>query len=171
MPASSFPGQLAAAWRAAPFSMFMATVGGVGHLPGGPGTYAAILTIPVIWATGSLPLWARLALVVVLSIVGCLWCDRAEKALHEPDSRKIVWDEVMGVWLALVWCEQPQWPELLVGLIAFRILDMWKPWPINPIEHRFNGGTAIMIDDLVASVMSWPFVFGVLWALGRLPWS
>lgn len=168
MPGSSFPGQLKLAWQRAPLSMFMATVGGVGHLPGGPGTYAAILTIPVIWGLhGVLPLWARWTIVALLSLIGCVWCDRAEAALNEPDSRKIVWDEVMGVWLALVWCASPRWPELLVGLVAFRVFDMWKPWPVKPVEHRFDGGTAIMVDDLVAGVMSWPFVFLTTWLLNR----
>ena len=157
------------AWRRAPVSMLWATVGGVGHLPGGPGTYAAILALPAIWAASHhLALPWRWALVAALCALGFFWCHRAEHALQEPDSRKIVWDEVMGVWLALVWWDALDAVGLVAGLVAFRVLDIWKPWPIKPIERRFEGGVAIMIDDLVAGVMAWPWVWGALALASRV---
>ena len=34
----------------------------------------------------------------------------------------------------------------------FRLMDIWKPWPIRDLDHRLTGGPGIMLDDLVAAL-------------------
>jgi phosphatidylglycerophosphatase A len=156
---------MSAAWRAAPASMALATWFGVGHLPGGPGTYAAILSLPWIWALSHhAPLWLRLALCALLTALSCVWCGRAERALGEEDSRKIVLDEVVGVWITLAPFAQLGLVELIVGCAAFRLFDIWKPWPIRPLTDRFTGGVAVVIDDVMAGLIAIPLVaLATLW--------
>ncbi len=43
---------------------------------------------------------------------------------------------------------------LLTGFVLFRFFDMVKPWPIGWLDKRVHGGLGIMVDDLVAGVMS-----------------
>ena len=147
-----------AAWRAAPVSMLLATWFGVGHIPGGPGTYAAILSLPAIWAASALPLPARLIACIALTAASCVWSDRAERALGEEDSRRIVIDEVVGVWIALVCFAELSLAQLIIGCVAFRVLDIWKPWPIRPLTDRFTGGVAVVIDDVFAGLLAIPLV-------------
>jgi phosphatidylglycerophosphatase A len=153
-----------AAWRRAPGSMALATWFGVGHIPGGPGTYAAILSLPWIWAMSHTPLPARLIACIALTLLSFVWCDRAEAALGEEDSRRIVLDEVVGVWIALVAFTDLSLAQLAVGCLAFRLFDIWKPWPIRPLTDRFEGGVAVVIDDVMAGLIAIPFV--ALLALG-----
>ncbi|XNM61316.1 phosphatidylglycerophosphatase A [Escherichia coli] len=50
----------------------------------------------------------------------------------------------------------------------FRILDMWKPWPIRSFDCNVHGGMGIMIDDIVAGVISAGILdfIGHHWPLG-----
>lgn len=139
------------AWRARPFSMLLATWFGVGHIPGGPGTYAAILVTPaLVWLSMHVGLEWRVLGLIALSVISCVWCDRAEQAMGEEDSRRIVLDEVVGVAWAVVWWDQLGWMAAVLGLGLFRIFDMWKPWPISWVDARLSGGTGIMVDDVIA---------------------
>ena len=36
----------------------------------------------------------------------------------------------------------------------FRIFDIWKPWPIGPIDAKLKGGLGIMLDDVIAGVFA-----------------
>ena len=147
--------QVANAWRTAPFSMFMATCGGIGHLPGGPGTYAAAAALPSIWyLSHHLPVWVHVLIVAVVTVVSVMWCDRAGKALQEDDSRKIVLDEWVGVWIALVPFAQLTLAELVVGFVAFRVLDVRKPFGIRKIDQLGHGGLGVMPDDVAAGVVA-----------------
>jgi phosphatidylglycerophosphatase A len=47
-----------------------------------------------------------------------------------------------------------EWKWLLAGFVLFRFFDMVKPWPIGWLDKRVHGGLGIMLDDLVAGVMS-----------------
>jgi len=56
----------------------------------------------------------------------------------------------------------------LIGFLAFRVLDINKPWLIGRAETAFRGGTAIMADDVLAGVGAAGIVWAVLTALARL---
>ena len=140
------------AWKQAPISMFTATCAGIGHLPGGPGTYAAAVALPAIWWAGhNLELWLHLIGLVVVTLASFYWCDEAGKALDEDDSNMLVIDEFLGVWWTLAFFVEPSWPELLVGFVAFRFFDIAKPWPVNIADESVKGGVGVMLDDLLAA--------------------
>ncbi len=40
---------------------------------------------------------------------------------------------------------------------------MWKPWPIRWFDRNIHGGMGIMVDDIVAGVIS----AGVLYLIGH----
>jgi phosphatidylglycerophosphatase A len=60
-----------------------------------------------------------------------------------------VWDEFIGVWIALAWLPTSgAW--IIAGFILFRFLDIWKPWPISWLDRHVHGGLGIIIDDVLA---------------------
>ena len=153
------------AWRDAPFSMAGATVFGIGHLPGGPGTYAAALWVPVaVWSSG-LSWVVRLGAWALLTGLSIVWAKRAGRALDEPDSRRIVIDEVVGVWTSLVVFSTLTWPGALAGFIAFRILDIVKTPLGRRLDAHAGGGWSVIADDIVAGVWAIPFVALIEWML------
>lgn len=154
------------AWRRRPFSMFMATVAGIGHLPGAPGTYASIVAIPLVYALSLIDRPTALALFMLLCVCAVFWAERAERALVVPDSDHIVIDEVVGVCMAFVYFTDLAWPELLGGLVVFRVCDIAKPPGVRYFDRSGGGGFAIIMDDIVAGLYAIPAVALTRWLLG-----
>ena len=47
-----------------------------------------------------------------------------------------------------------KWSWWLTAFIIFRLFDALKPWPIKWFDRRIHGGLGIMLDDLIAAVMT-----------------
>jgi len=47
--------------------------------------------------------------------------------------------------------------------VGFRLLDIFKPWPIGWVERRMRGAIAVVGDDVVAGAIAG----GLLWGLHR----
>jgi phosphatidylglycerophosphatase A len=71
----------------------------------------------------------------------------ASYATH--DDPRIVIDEVIGYWTALLFLERTTF-NLAAAFVLFRLLDTLKPWPIKKLEDRVTGGFGIIIDDVLA---------------------
>lgn len=141
--------------------MFFATSGGIGYLPVGSGTCgAAVAILPIVWASHMVPFSLRVAFLGVLILASILWSERAGKALQEPDSSKIVIDEVVGIWVTLVMFDALRWPQWLAGFVAFRVFDIWKPWPVGWLDRHVRNGLGVVLDDVAAGLWALVFVWG-----------
>ncbi len=69
----------------------------------------------------------------------------------QPDSDHIVIDELLGM-VATMYLVRLDWMSLAFGFAAFEVLDTIKPFPANVIHRSLSGGTAVMLDDLVAGI-------------------
>jgi phosphatidylglycerophosphatase A len=45
------------------------------------------------------------------------------------------------------------WPVLLAGFLFFRLFDIWKPWPVRPLQN-LRGGWGVVVDDLAAALLA-----------------
>jgi phosphatidylglycerophosphatase A len=43
---------------------------------------------------------------------------------------------------------------VLLGFVMFRLLDIFKPWPIKWADKELAGGLGIMLDDVLAGIMA-----------------
>ncbi|HBV7987658.1 TPA: phosphatidylglycerophosphatase A [Citrobacter freundii] len=108
--------------------------------------------------------WQLYSLVVMLSIcIGVYLCHQTAKDMGVHDHGSIVWDEFVGMWITLMALPTNDWQWVAAGFVIFRILDMWKPWPIRWFDRNVHGGTGIMIDDIVAGILS----AGILYFIGH----
>jgi phosphatidylglycerophosphatase A len=127
----------------------VATVGGVGFVPGAPGTVASTLTAIALWLVPSSRGTVLLALVAVV-MVGTIASHVAERALGGQDPGAIVVDEVAGV-LVSVLLDPSSALILAIGVLLFRLFDIAKPFPVDAAQ-RLPGGLGVMADDLVAGL-------------------
>jgi phosphatidylglycerophosphatase A len=102
--------------------------------------------------------------VVVLGFVVGIWlCGASSRRLGVHDHSGIVFDEIVSMWAMLALLpRQPAWS--LAGFLAFRIMDVWKPWPIREADHRIAGGLGIMLDDVLAAAFA-AVIVSSLWKL------
>jgi phosphatidylglycerophosphatase A len=138
---------------------FLASAGFVSYLParltgfrkftgsGLAGTLVALALTPFL-PQNQLPFAIFLALFFPVSV---FIAGLAEKSFASHDDPRIVIDEVIGYWTAIAFLPRDPF-TLAVAFILFRALDTLKPWPIKAAETRFNGGFAIIMDDLLAGL-------------------
>ena len=126
---------------------------GSGLAPVAPGTMGTLAALPIYLLFASQPLWIYSLVVIAAGLLGVWLCGSASRRLGVHDHPGIVWDEFVGVWIAL-WAvpAEPLW--IASAFVAFRILDIAKPWPISWLDEHLRGGLGIMADDVAAGVLA-----------------
>ena len=115
--------------------VFLAFGFGSGLAPKAPGTFGTLAALPCYLLFAFQPLLLYSAIVLLAALLGIWLCDRASAAIGAHDHPGIVWDEFVGLWIAL-WAVpvQPLW--ILAGFTVFRVFDIIKPWPINWLDRH-----------------------------------
>jgi phosphatidylglycerophosphatase A len=72
------------------------------------------------------------------------------KLVKTKDARPIVIDEVVGMWVALLFLPY-RIGYLLSAFVLFRLFDILKPFPADHTQ-RLRGGLGIMVDDIIAGI-------------------
>lgn len=129
-------------------SRFIATFFYIGYFPIAPGTFASIFTAVLIFIIPTIPIYLQLAIIILILLIGKFTSAYLEKELNIDDPGFIVIDEVLGMLIA-VFALPKLISVIIVGLIFFRIFDIWKPWIIDDIQTAKNGW-GVMLDDLIA---------------------
>lgn len=93
---------------------------------------------------------AYLIVGALITAVGVWAAGRAEPLFGKKDAGQVVIDEIAGYWVTM-FALPSTWPWALAGFAAFRLFDIWKPWPIHGLQ-RIRGGWGVMIDDLLAGI-------------------
>jgi phosphatidylglycerophosphatase A len=142
--------------------LFVAQLGVLGKAPLAPGTVATIVAgIPSAWLLSLVGLPIALLLVTLLFFVGCYVADAAETELQKTDPREVVIDELIGFLITIMGF--PFTPlTLALGIAAFRLLDIWKPWPVSVLDARLRGGVGIVVDDVASGVLAHVLVWAGL---------
>ena len=153
------------------FANLLSTFFGAGYWPKGPGTagsIAAVLVALALHYRAGFEQVEFLALAMV-SIAPAIWAANETAAAHagacpgvKNDPQIIVIDEVVGQWLTLAGATVFNWKSWLLALLLFRLFDIFKPWPVRPMEHISPPGAGIVLDDVMAGV----YGAVVLWCAG-----
>jgi len=137
---------------------------GAGTLPHAPGTYGSLVAIPVYFLLLPLASWAYGLTVVLLFALGVWLCGRTARDFGVPDHPAIVWDEIVGMLIALAPAAAAGgWAWVAAGFLLFRLFDIWKPFPIRWLDRRVHGGLGIMLDDVAAGVAAALVLWGLMW--------
>lgn len=124
---------------------------GSGFSPRAPGTVgSAVALLPWLWLrTLSLPFYALALLIAfALGVWASSWVVRRSGV---QDPQVVVWDEFVGVWIALA-AAPAGWIWMLAGFVLFRLFDIWKPWPVSWADEEIHGGLGVMLDDVIAGI-------------------
>ncbi|MEY1592127.1 phosphatidylglycerophosphatase A [Burkholderia sp. Bmkn7] len=128
---------------------------GSGLAPLMPGTFGSLfgwLTFVVLNRYLTVPEWW--ALIAVGFVAGTWLTGFTARKMGRSDPGAVVWDEIVAIWLVMLFVTPATFIGQLWAFVAFRIFDMLKPPPIRYFERRLKGGLGIMVDDLVAAFMT-----------------
>src|SRR5207253_2292294 len=99
---------------------------------------------------------------IVVTCVGIWAAGVVAKRMGSKDPQIVVIDEVAGTLFTLS-TAPPGARAIVVGVVAFRVLDQLKPWPANRAERDLPGGWGIVLDDVAAGVYGAAIVAGTRW--------
>ena len=154
-------------------SLMLASTFHIGFIPGAPGTYASLATVIVLGfirlTDGRLNPSLLLAVVGLVTLAGIITSNIVSKKAGDEDPSYVVIDEVAGQLLTFL-CIPLSITNLVLGFIAFRTFDIWKPWPIRRLEHLPHG-IGIMADDLLAGVYGCVVVHLINMFLRSVGWA
>ena len=132
--------------------LLVGSLGPIGYAPASGTVAVAAAGIPLAWLMHAYLSTAVYAVVTVGFTLAAMvlhhWGDRV---LGESDSRKLVWDELSGYFVALFLVPF----SLKSAVIAFfleRIIDIVKVPPANWIDRHMHNGVGVVLDDVVAGV-------------------
>lgn len=151
------------------FHIVIASGFGTGFSPYAPGTAGAALAT-IIWIALSffvspITLLATIvALILVFTVLG-VWSANVLEPTWGKDPSRIVVDEMVGVWIALLAATGGELYYALIAFALFRLFDIFKPLGIRKMES-LKGGWGVMMDDILAGVYSVIVLLGLRWLIG-----
>lgn len=143
---------------------------GVGRAPAAPGTFGTVVGLAWTVLLLAAQNWPILIAGTLGGVAASVWfCDEAERILKTRDPGSVVLDEIVAMPLCFVmWALSHQlstghilaprdlltphgWPIALGLFAAFRVFDIWKPWPVRQ-SQSLPGGWGVTADDCLAAV-------------------
>lgn len=125
----------------------LATGLGLGFLPA-PGTFGSLWGILfVVYCHRFSPVLYGITLLALIALA--IHVSNSAEEDYGHDASRIVIDEVVGMIITLSFVPLTL-TSLGLGFVLFRLLDIFKPYPIRWFEKRFAGGLGIVLDDVVA---------------------
>lgn len=132
-------------------SSFVATGAFVGYIPPFPGTLGALEGILLYRFTLETAFYWKLLMASLLLILGVLSSGHFSQLTGKKDPDEVVIDEVAGAYISCL--GKVTFWEFILAFIIFRIIDISKPYPLKRLE-RLRGGFGIMLDDVLAGIMT-----------------
>jgi len=142
------------------FYKSISTCFGLGYISPFPGTLTSFLTVVIIWLIQKyFGFQITLTCIFFITLLGYIVIEK--DANKKSDPKEIVIDEFIGQSLVLVFLPL-LWQIYILGFVLFRFFDIYKPFPINFIEKKFQNAFGIIFDDVIAAIYALLIYFVIL---------
>lgn len=149
--------------------LFIGTGFGSGFSLVAPGTAGALLAT-LIWFglsycfSATALLWITVACVLLFTVAG-IWATNQLEPYWGEDPSRVVVDEMVGVWIALLAAPAGHLWYGIAAFVLFRFFDILKPLGIRKMEE-LPGGVGVMMDDVLAGIYSFIVLIVARWLIG-----
>ena len=121
-----------------------------GFAPVASGTAGSLAALILYWIIPGFSSWYFLLPAALLFFLAGIPTASRMQRFYGPDPSEVVLDEVVGMWIALVFVP-PVWYLSVLSFLVFRFFDIVKPQPARYFD-RIESGFGIMMDDVVAGL-------------------
>ena len=156
------------------FNLFFLTFCFIGKIKYAPGSIASLITCLIfLILINILNIYFILIFTIIITLYSFIAINNSFENFDSEDPQEIVIDEVVGQIFPLL--AIPIYETLyplptiyycISAFLAFRLFDIWKPYPISYVDNNVRGALGIMLDDILASVYSIFFLIILLFFLG-----
>ena len=130
----------------------------IGKLKFAPGTIASLITcLLFLLLVEIFSIVTLFFFTLFITLYAFIAINNSFDTFNSKDPQEIVIDEVVGQMLPLLAIPIYETLYLLPkeyycgsAFLLFRLLDIWKPFPIGYIDKNFTGSQGIMFDDILA---------------------
>lgn len=125
-----------------------------GLFPKAPGTAGTLLAVILgVGIIRFISMETLVLLTILFTLMGIRQINAYEAQSSHHDDKRIVIDEVVGVWIALILSSATLF-QIVFSFLFFRLFDIWKPSIIGRIDRHVQGGIGVMGDDMLAGVFA-----------------
>ena len=125
-----------------------------GLSPKAPGTAGSLLAVIFgFFIIRYISMETLVLLTILFTLMGVKQINAYETLSGNHDDGRIVIDEVVGVWIALILSSGTLF-QIVFSFVFFRLFDIWKPSLIGKIDRNVKGGWGVMGDDMLAGVIA-----------------
>ena len=122
----------------------------MGYISPLPGTLTSFLTVIIIWTIQThFSFEVTTLFILFATLIGYISVEKNPDKVSDP--KEIVIDEFIGQSLVLVFLPLT-YQNYILGFIFFRFFDIYKPFPINYIEKKYQNAFGVIFDDIIAAV-------------------
>lgn len=132
---------------------FFATGAYLGRLPKTPGTWGTLGAIPLAGWLRNLGQFGYMVAILVILIGAIGVAHIYDRRAEGHDASEIVIDEIIGYLVAVMWLPWT-WQTIMSAFVLFRILDIFKPFPIGYLDRNLPGGLGVVMDDAFAGMVT-----------------
>ena len=136
-------------------NFWLATGFGLGLAPVAPGTFGSLIGLPLAWWLLGRSTGQQAVIIALMLIAAVPVCHIAAWHYDGLDHGSIVADEYVAFPLAGLGLKAARHPLVLaLAFGVYRFFDALKPPPIHLAEY-VTGGLGIVLDDVIAALVSW----------------
>ena len=124
-----------------------------------PGTFASFLSIVILFPIVEykiISLEIFVAVFIIIFLLSLFFINKFSSHTHSHDSKIIVIDEFLGIYLILLFYDQIKiinpYVTMMLIFILFRFFDILKIFPANIIDKRLKSAFGVILDDLIAGI-------------------
>ena len=124
-----------------------------------PGTFASFLSIVILFPIVEykiISLEIFIAVFIVIFLLSLFFINKFSSHTQSHDSKIIVIDEFLGVYLILIFYDQIKlinpYITIVLIFILFRFFDILKIFPANIVDKRLKSAFGVILDDLIAGI-------------------
>ena len=146
----------------------------IGKIKYAPGTISSLITcLAFLLLINSFNISVILLVTLIIFCYSFVAINNSFQDFDGEDPQEIVIDEVVGQMLPLfaipiyeTLCPLPKIYYCVAAFLAFRLFDIWKPYPVNYVDNNVKGALGIMLDDILASIYSIIVLTTIFFLLG-----
>ena len=124
-----------------------------------PGTFASFLSIVILFPIVEykiISIEIFLTIFIVFFLLSLFFINQFSSHTKSHDSKIIVIDEFLGIYLILLFYNQIKiinpYVTMMLIFILFRFFDILKIFPANIVDKRVKSAFGVILDDLIAGI-------------------
>ena len=143
--------------KLANFFVSLSFVGYIKLIP--TGTFASFLSIVILFPIVEykiISLEIFVAVFIIFFLLSLFFINKFSLNTNSHDSKIIVIDEFLGIYLILIFYDQIKiinpYITLVLIFILFRFFDILKIFPANIVDKKLKSSFGVILDDLIAGI-------------------